>query len=100
MLMTPRVILVGWDNNGFDCIKTHIGTFFVSVMLLCRHTDFSFSLTSIYTPIDRDEKLVCWWEIKFIRTLFPDPWILSNDCNVTLSFAERSGWPGSSRDIR
>lgn len=91
-------VLVGWSED-FNLLSSYTGIFSVSVHLLHRPSNWSFLFTSVYAPIDRDDKEVCWWELKRIRHMYRDPWVLCGDFNVTLSMDERSGRSGSLRDI-
>ncbi|XP_020245344.1 uncharacterized protein LOC109823472 [Asparagus officinalis] len=92
-------VLVGW-SDAFSLIQSHVGIFSVSVHLHHKPSNYSFTFTSVYAPIDKEDRAVCWWELDRIRYILPGPWILCGDFNVTLSSDERNGRNGSPSDIK
>ncbi|XP_020251189.1 uncharacterized protein LOC109828677, partial [Asparagus officinalis] len=91
-------IIVGWSNS-FKLISSYVGIFSVSVSLIHITSNWHFTFTNVYAPIDREDKEVCWWELNRVRKLFDGPWIICGDFNATLCLEERNGNGGSLRDI-
>lgn len=65
-------VLVGWSDE-FTLLSSYIGIFSVSVCLLHRSSGESLLFTSVYAPIDKEDKEVCWWELKRIGIIFQSP---------------------------
>ncbi|XP_020262542.1 uncharacterized protein LOC109838519 [Asparagus officinalis] len=80
-------------------IRSYVGIFSVSVLLTHNPSNWTFTFTSVYAPIDREDKAVCWWELSRLRQIFEGPWVICGDFNATLSSEERNGRKGSIKDI-
>ena len=51
------VVLLGWNENQFDCIDSHIGIFSVSGVFKWRQGDLTFLFTTVYARLRKRIKL-------------------------------------------
>ncbi|XP_026438068.1 uncharacterized protein LOC113336633 [Papaver somniferum] len=83
-------IIIIWNTNTINVIDFLLGAFSISVRCNYINDDFVWMLTSVYGPVHDFEKDQFWDELRDMRTIWDDPWVLSGDFNCTRFANERS----------
>ena len=61
-------VLLGWNDDLFECLEPFGGIYVVSGVFKCRKVDFVFCFSTVYAPVNREEKAVLV-EVDFFLTI-------------------------------
>ncbi|WMV18962.1 hypothetical protein MTR67_012347 [Solanum verrucosum] len=86
---TKGGIIILWDNSIWEGEVCEMGTYCITVRFLGKTQDFSWHLSGVYGPNDREERKEVWWELGAVRSLFDGPWVIAGDFNVVRSPSEK-----------
>ncbi|XP_026383459.1 uncharacterized protein LOC113278956 [Papaver somniferum] len=93
-------IIVVWNTNKVAVTETLLGDFSVSIRCHFLFENFNWLLTAVYGPVLNNEKNQFWAELRDIRTIWEDPWVLCGDFNATRFLYERSGRNTNTRSMK
>lgn len=93
-------IIVVWNTNKVVVTESLLGAFSVSIRCRFISENFNWLLTTVYGPVLNNEKNQFWAELRDIRTIWEEPWVLCGDFNVTRFLHERSGRNRNSKSMK
>lgn len=71
---------VGWES--WTGKISSLGAYALPCKFTGINQDFTWFLTRIYAPNNREEREEVWWEVGSARGLFEDPWLVSGYFNT------------------
>uniref|UniRef100_A0A0V0IIJ0 Putative ovule protein n=1 Tax=Solanum chacoense TaxID=4108 RepID=A0A0V0IIJ0_SOLCH len=86
---TKGGIIILWDSSIWEGEVCEVGAYCITVRFLGKTQDFSWHLSGVYGPNDREERKEVWWELGAVRSLFDGPWVIAGDFNVVRSPSEK-----------
>ncbi|XP_026396204.1 uncharacterized protein LOC113290825 [Papaver somniferum] len=93
-------IIVMWKEGIVHMEDQLIGAFSVSIKFRNASDNFVWLFTSVYGASDSGYYNQFWQELRDIRILFDEPWLIGGDFNAILSEDERNIPGGAMRNIR
>ncbi|KAG5599859.1 hypothetical protein H5410_031229 [Solanum commersonii] len=79
---TKGGIIILWDSSIWEGEVCEVGAYCITVRFLGKTQDFSWHLSGVYAPNNREEREEVWWELGAVRSLFNGPWVIAGDFNV------------------
>ncbi|RCV30905.1 hypothetical protein SETIT_6G133200v2 [Setaria italica] len=83
-------MITAWDSTAFTATSSLLQRHSLTVFLSSTASDYSFAVTNVYAPSNRNDSPAFLVELRALATHIPGCWLLAGDFNLTRSAADNS----------